>query len=80
MPVTCKRCGQTGDALAQPPIPSALGAEIQASICQACWREWLRTQVILINEYRLNLMDPQARQVLEGQMLSFLNLSPGKPA
>ncbi len=79
MTVTCKRCGTEGEALAQPPIPGALGGEIQRSVCQACWREWLRNQVILINEYRLSLVDPQARRLLEGQMRSFLNLSPDRP-
>jgi len=79
MRITCKRCGQAGDALAQAPIPTSVGSEIQQSICQACWREWLRTQVMLINEYRLNLMDPEARKVLEGQMRTFLKLAPEKP-
>ncbi len=80
MAITCKRCGSVGEALAQPPIPSALGGQIQRSVCQACWREWLRAQVVLINEYRLNLMDPQARELLEGQMRSFLNLGAERPA
>jgi Fe-S cluster biosynthesis and repair protein YggX len=79
MRITCKRCGQTTDALAQPPIPTALGSQIQRSTCQACWREWLRAQVIVINEYRLNLMDPEARKALEGQMRSFLNLASDHP-
>ncbi len=79
MTVTCTRCGTSGEALPQPPIPTALGSEIQRTVCQACWREWLRTQVILINEYRLNLMDPQARVLLEGQMRSFLNLASDRP-
>jgi len=79
MTITCTRCGTSGEALAQPPIPNALGSEIQRSVCQPCWREWLRTQVILINEHRLNLMDPQARALLQGEMRSFLNLAPERP-
>ena len=79
MTITCKRCGQTAEAMAQAPIPTALGSRILQSTCQACWREWLRAQVILINEHRLSLMDPEARKILEGQMRSFLNLASEQP-
>jgi len=35
---------------------------------------------MLINEYRLNLIDPQARAALDGQMRTFLKLgSPPTP-
>jgi Fe-S cluster biosynthesis and repair protein YggX len=61
-------------------MPTGLGRRIQDSICPTCWQEWLRQQVILINEYRLNLVDPQARVALEGQMRQFLNLpGPDQP-
>ena len=76
MPVTCSRCGRESEAMAQPPMPTALGTELQQRVCPECWREWLRTQVMLINEYRLNLVDPQARASLEGQMRAFLKLAP----
>ncbi len=76
MPITCSRCGKATEALPTAPMPSALGGEIQRKVCPACWAEWLRTQIMLINEYRLNLVDPEARKVLEGQMREFLNLVP----
>jgi Fe-S cluster biosynthesis and repair protein YggX len=62
--------------MAQPPMSTALGAEVQKQVCPTCWREWLRAQVMLINEYRLNLIDPDARKALEGQLRTFLNLAP----
>ena len=70
---------EAAEAMAQAPIPTALGSWILQSTCQACWREWLRAQVILINEHRLSLMDPEARKILEGQMRSFLNLASEQP-
>lgn len=76
MSIVCSRCGVAAEGLAQPPLPTALGREVQAKVCPACWQEWLRTQVILINEYRLNLIDPQARAALEAQLRAFLNLGP----
>jgi Fe-S cluster biosynthesis and repair protein YggX len=78
MGITCSRCGQATEAMAQPPMPTALGSEVQERVCPACWREWLRAQVMVINEYRLNLIDPEARKALEGQMRTFLNLTPAK--
>jgi Fe-S cluster biosynthesis and repair protein YggX len=75
MTIICSRCGSESEAMAQPPMPTALGTEVQRHVCPGCWREWLRAQVMLINEYRLNLVDPQARATLEGQMRTFLNLA-----
>jgi Fe-S cluster biosynthesis and repair protein YggX len=72
--ITCNRCGREAPAMEQPPVPTALGTEVQAKVCRPCWQEWLRTQVMIINEYRLSLVDPDARRTLEQQMRSFLNL------
>ena len=72
--MTCSRCGQTAEPMPQPPFPTPLGEVIHRHVCRACWQEWLRAQVMLINEYRLNLVDPQARRLLEEQMRAFLKL------
>ena len=72
--VTCRRCGQTREGLARPPMPGALGTTIQSSICAACWEEWTRAEVMVINELRLNFMDPAAQQTLEQHMREFLAL------
>ena len=74
MPINCSRCGNAVEPLSHPPLPTALGREIQTRVCPACWKEWLAVQVMLINEYRLNLIDPQARAALEGQLREFLKL------
>jgi Fe-S cluster biosynthesis and repair protein YggX len=76
MSIQCTRCGSTAEPLPQPPLPTPVGREIQARVCPACWKEWLGVQVMLINEYRLNLIDPQARAALETQMRAFLKLDP----
>jgi Fe-S cluster biosynthesis and repair protein YggX len=34
---------------------------------------------MLINEYRLNLVDPEARKALERQMRAFLNVPATRP-
>lgn len=79
MEITCARCGSTTEALSQPPMPTALGEEIRSRTCPACWKEWMGVQVMLINEYRLNLIDPQVRKQLEAELRRFLNLAPDQP-
>lgn len=70
--ITCARCGQTRDQLPRPPFPGALGDRIYDSICQVCWKEWLRQQTAVINHYGLDLLDPKARKFLAQQTESFL--------
>lgn len=74
MTITCARCGATAEALASPPLPTAVGREIHARTCPNCWKAWLATQVMIINEYRLNLVDPDVRKQLEAEMRRFLGL------
>ena len=74
--VTCTRCGRTAEALPAPPYPDALGSRIQRSVCAACWREYMGRQVMVINEYRLDLMEPRAQEILTRDMLEFLRLEP----
>ncbi len=74
MTITCARCGATCEGLAAPPLPTPVGREVQARTCPACWKAWLATQVMIINEYRLNLIDPEVRQRLEAEMRRFLGL------
>jgi Fe-S cluster biosynthesis and repair protein YggX len=78
MEINCARCGSTTESLAQPPMPTALGREVQQRVCPACWKEWMGMQVMLINEYRLNLVDPQVRLQLEDEARRFLNLAPAQ--
>jgi Fe-S cluster biosynthesis and repair protein YggX len=72
----CSRCGrEAAPALAAPPLPGALGREIAAKACADCWSEWQHAEVMVINELRLNFMDPHAQQVLTQHMREFLGLA-----
>jgi len=48
--------------------------EVQASICASCWSEWEAMEIKVINEYRLNFMEPEHRKMLQRACLEFLNL------
>jgi Fe-S cluster biosynthesis and repair protein YggX len=71
--VECARCGRSdAPALARPPLPGKPGAEIQQRVCAGCWADWQRAEVMVINELRLNFMDPAAQEILNRHMREFL--------
>lgn len=63
--VTCIRCGETREGLDRAPYPDELGEKIREHACEACWAECRNVQVMMINEYRLDLSDPRAQQMIE---------------
>jgi Fe-S cluster biosynthesis and repair protein YggX len=76
----CLRCGRAdAPRLARPPLPGAAGREVQARICADCWAEWGRAEVMVINELRLNFMDPASQEILNRQMREFLHLPAAAP-
>ena len=78
--VDCSRCGSTGPGLERPPLPAPEGELVLDQTCAACWREWLRMQVMLINEHRLSPADPEHYRRLVGEMRTFLSLREEDPA
>ena len=76
MPETCTRCQKPGEAPDAKRIPfgPALKQKVAASICASCWSEWEAMEIKVINEYRLNFMEPEHRKMLQRACLEFLNL------
>jgi Fe-S cluster biosynthesis and repair protein YggX len=64
--------GEELPGLERPPYPGALGRRIYEEVSQQAWQQWLRHQTMLINEYRLSLIEPKARKFLEEEMEKFL--------
>ena len=75
--VACSRCSRAAaPALPKPPLYGPMGREVLARVCADCWADWQRTEVMVINELRLNFMDPEAQDVLTKHMREFLVLDP----
>jgi Fe-S cluster biosynthesis and repair protein YggX len=70
--VFCKKLHIEAPGLDKPPYPGALGQEIYENISARAWQSWLEHQTMLINENRLSLMDPQAREFLQKEMKKYL--------
>jgi Fe-S cluster biosynthesis and repair protein YggX len=74
--IHCRRCDRVADALQRPPYPGPLGQEIAAAACRECWNLWREDEVRVINELRLNFLDPAAQTALEQRLREFLRLPP----
>lgn len=70
--VHCARLRRDAEGLDFAPWPGELGKRIYEHISREAWSQWLAHQTMLINENRLNPMDPQARRFLAGEMEKFL--------
>ena len=69
--VHCVLLKQELPGLERPPYPGELGQRIFAQVSAQAWQQWLRHQTMLINEYRLSVIDPKARKFLEAEMEKF---------
>ena len=72
--VECGRCQKTAPGAGDVTYGGALGDEIRAKVCVDCWAEWQNMEVMVINELRLNFMDPGAQDTLIRQLREFLAL------
>ena len=79
--IYCVKLQKEAEGLASPPYPGELGMRIYNEISSAVWDQWLAHQTMLINEYRLSLIDPKSKTFLNDEMKKFL-FGPGseKPA
>jgi Fe-S cluster biosynthesis and repair protein YggX len=69
--VHCVKLGREAEGLDRPPYPGELGQRIYEHVSKEGWQQWLQHQTILINEYRLNMMDPEARKFLTQELEKF---------
>lgn len=70
--ILCSKLKQEAEGLESAPFPGSLGEKIYTDISAQAWNMWLSHQTMLINEYRLSLMDPKARDFLREEMKKFL--------
>ena len=70
----CSKCEKPGEPVEELLYMGKIEPLIKANVCLLCWTEWTNMRVMVINELRLNLGDPSAREQLKQQMWTFLNL------
>ena len=69
--VNCVKLGIEAEGLAFAPWPGELGKRIYQNVSKQAWADWMAHQTMLINENRLSLADPRARQYLAQQMENY---------
>ena len=65
--VQCVKLKKEAPGLEKAPFPGDLGKKILESVCEEAWNMWIEHQKMLMNEYRIDLSDKNARQLLRQQ-------------
>ena len=66
--VQCIKLNKEAEGMDFAPLPGELGKKIWNQVSKEAWAGWLKQQTMLINENRLNMADPRARQYLLKQV------------
>jgi Fe-S cluster biosynthesis and repair protein YggX len=69
--VNCVVLNKEAEGLDYSPYPGDLGQRIYDGVSKEAWQRWLAHQTMLINEYRLTPIEPEARKFLETEMEKF---------
>ncbi|MDR3501460.1 MAG: oxidative damage protection protein [Legionella sp.] len=69
--VHCCKLKRDAEGMLKAPFPGALGERIFNEISKEAWSMWLSHQTMIINEYRLNLLEPKSREFLKEEMQKF---------
>jgi len=70
--VTCAKLGATLPGLPYKPFNDELGQRIYDNISAQAWGEWVEHSKRIVNEYRLDLTQKRAHEVLKEQCELFL--------
>ena len=70
--IYCAKLKKEAPGLERQPYPGELGKKIFDNISEEAWQMWLTHQTMLINEFRLSMLDPKAREFLAKEMDNFL--------
>jgi Fe-S cluster biosynthesis and repair protein YggX len=73
--VRCARCGNEREGAGKVGLPGSLGEDIETRTCADCWREWLSTQIRVINHYGLRPAQREDRDKLYDLTREFLQLT-----
>jgi len=77
--VKCVKLGKEAEGLDYPTWPGELGRRIYENVSKQAWQMWLGHQTMLMNEYRINPLDPKARKLIQDEMEKFFFGAGSKP-
>jgi Fe-S cluster biosynthesis and repair protein YggX len=66
--VQCVKFQKELPGLDEPPFNNELGQRVFQNVSKDAWKLWLEHMKMIVNEYRLNLIDRDAQRVIQQQM------------
>lgn len=69
--VKCVKFGKEMPGLDRPPWKGEIGQRVFESVSAEAWKLWIEHSKMIMNEYRLNPIDPRSHQIMEEQMEQF---------
>jgi Fe-S cluster biosynthesis and repair protein YggX len=69
--VKCVKFGKEMPGLDRIPWKGEIGKRVYESVSKEAWKLWLEHSKMIMNEYRLNPLDPGSQKVMEEQMEQF---------
>jgi Fe-S cluster biosynthesis and repair protein YggX len=69
--VQCVKFGREMPGLDRPPWKGELGKKVYENVSKEAWKMWVEYSKMLMNEYRLNPLDPNSLKFIEEQMEQF---------
>jgi Fe-S cluster biosynthesis and repair protein YggX len=69
--VQCVKFGREMPGLDRVPWKGELGKRVYESVSKDAWKLWIEHSKMVMNEYRLNPLDPNSQKIMEEQMEFF---------
>jgi Fe-S cluster biosynthesis and repair protein YggX len=69
--VKCVKFDKEMPGLDRIPWKGDLGKRVYENVSKEAWQMWVEHSKMIMNEYRLNPLDPQSQKVMEEQMEQF---------
>ncbi len=69
--VKCVKFGKEMPGLERVPWAGELGRRVYENVSKEAWKMWIEYSKMLMNEYRLNPLDPASHKIMEEQMEQF---------
>jgi Fe-S cluster biosynthesis and repair protein YggX len=69
--VMCVKIGRELPGLDRPPWKGELGKRIYDSVSKDAWKMWIEHSKMLMNEYRLNPLDPKSLDIMAENLEQF---------
>jgi Fe-S cluster biosynthesis and repair protein YggX len=69
--VHCVKFGRDLPGLDRIPWKGEIGKRVYENVSKDAWKMWIEHSKMIMNEYRLNPLDPSSQKIMEEQMEQF---------